>query len=183
MHGSGLTPGAQVAAAIDILGRDRHRRAAGRRHRRRLFPPPALYRRQGPGCRSPAMSMPCCATAPRSIGGSRAHRKARSRPPRAAAIIAALVLIDRLAARRAVAASFDGDRFRPPLLSARPRQRLARGLAGRTLTPSGDAARRRERSAGLARTAISHAVYGRATRSTRWRRSTRRRRSICASMC
>ena len=94
-------------------------------------------------------------------------------------IIAALLLIDKWPPEE-VAASFDGGRFRPAaLVSGRS---AARARSGRPhADPSGDAARRRLRSAGLARTAISPRSMAAASK-TRWRRSTPRPRSICASM-
>ena len=78
--------GARIAAAIDHSGRDR-RRAGGRP----TTSPPiisaaAAISAPRTGCRSRPMSMLCCGTAPYSTGGSRAPRKTKSPPTRAAAL-------------------------------------------------------------------------------------------------
>ena len=126
-------PGACIAAAIDILAAIERGRAAGRRHRRRLFPAPALYRRQGPGA---GLGLCLCGAAPprraRLVDRAGLERRSRGRGAQPDD-------------RRAAADSTGGPpddargelRRRPVSPGARcrpPRQRLARGLAGRTLT-------------------------------------------------
>ena len=127
---STLTPGAQVAAAIEILTEIETGGASGRRRRGRLFPPPPLYRRQGPGAdRWPCL---CCAATPRRarlVGRADRQRRGRTRGPRPGP--------RRAGAGRRLAAGggrvgCDGDRFRPAKLSV-AEAGLVDGLGGRTL--------------------------------------------------
>ena len=76
------------------------------------------------------MSSPCCATVPRSIGGSRAEGRGLD-PDARRRTLAALVLLEGWTPER-LAREFDGDRFRPaPLVDAE--RRLAASLAGHAL--------------------------------------------------
>jgi 16S rRNA (cytosine967-C5)-methyltransferase len=126
-----VTPGAQIAAAIDILaaidsgGRPADDVAADYFRRRRYI---------GAKDRGRVAAYVYAVLRHRAVldwwiaraSGNEIAPDARRR------VIAALLLIDKWPPEE-VPASFDGGRFRPAALSP-PETRLARGLAGRTLT-------------------------------------------------
>ena len=122
-----LDPGAQVAAAIDILTAIEPGIARPTMSRPIISAVGAISAPRT-ARRSPAMSMPCCGTARRSTGGSRKHGVEAG--PRSR-VLASLVLIEGWRPE-AVAACCDGDRFRPAPLS-RAEERLVRDLADHSL--------------------------------------------------
>jgi 16S rRNA (cytosine967-C5)-methyltransferase len=126
-----MTPGARIAAAIDILAeieqgeRPADGIAADYFRRRRYI---------GAKDRVQVSAHVYAVLRHRAVIDwwiARAS-KAEMAPAARGRVIAALALIDKWTADD-IAASFDGDRFRPTALSP-PEQRLARGLAGRSLT-------------------------------------------------
>ena len=171
-----MTPGAQVAAAIDILAAIdtgerpaddvaadyfRRRRYIGAKDRAHIAGHVYTVLRH-----RPALDW-WIAKNPVDVGP-------RSR------VLAALVLIEGWRPE-VVAACCDGDRFRPaPLNEAE--ERLVRGLATRTLRHPEMSAGGGERSCRNGSSPISNGSSAKGW-SARWRRSTRRHRSICGSTC
>jgi len=126
-----LTPGARIAAAIDILAaiepgeRPADDIAAEYLRRRRYI---------GAKDRAAVSGHVYAVLRHRAVLDWWIARSSQGEvaPAARSRMIAAALLIDKWSAQD-IAASFDGDRFRPtPLLPAE--ERLARGLAGRTLT-------------------------------------------------
>jgi 16S rRNA (cytosine967-C5)-methyltransferase len=126
-----MTPGARIAAAIDILaaidsaGRPADDVAADYFRRRRYI---------GAKDRVQVAAHVYAVLRHRAVLDwwiARASQREIA-PDARRRVIAALLLVDKLAPEDA-AESFDGGRFRPAALSP-AEQRLARGLAGRTLT-------------------------------------------------
>jgi 16S rRNA (cytosine967-C5)-methyltransferase len=126
-----VTPGARIAAAIDILaaiedgGRPADDIAADYFRRRRYI---------GAKDRVQISSYVYAVLRHRAVLDWWIARASKAEVPPAARtrVVASLLLIDKWTPDD-VAASCDGDRFRPPPLSA-AEQRLARALAGRSLT-------------------------------------------------
>ena len=124
-----MTPARGWRRRSDCWPRSR-RGKPGRRYRRPTISAAVALSASRTGRRFPAMSMPCCAIAPRSTGGSRARATARTVDARTR-LFAALLLIEGWAPAE-VAQACDGDRFRPAPLDQRER-RLIATLSGRTL--------------------------------------------------
>ena len=167
-----VTPGSAASrAAIGLLGRRSIGRGegAGRRHRRRIISAatasPASKDRAGDLA---AISMPCCATAPRSIGGSqRAGRDLASM--RASRVLRGADAGRGMAPRARSQRACDGDRFRPTPLDRAESAHAAERLPASELRHPRHAARGARQLPGLARAASRGARSARICRA-RWRR-------------